>query len=461
MAITSKHKLILLAALIILVFTAWPLYSKEESVSYLPRNEDMQTISKDYPANPPKRLREVSCNAAEQMFQEYRDCMSCVGDIVSQCPDCCLTHGGRAIRCTSDADSRYSCCAMPFDVVGCPQLNEPPPGEINWDDLCRNAASIESGNHSQRRGCASPEPMPRDHQCALNNGTWLCEEDNLEPRFRGCSCRSQEACLADRGTRCGPPCNMTRYYTTTSVESNNCPHEADARGPFRCFQYTPTDAFASCIQRCQEYADNYDTCTNRKVCCEREVCNELATPGMRNCEPSACRSRINNRSCDRFNSESCALLQRNAQDCLAGGFLAGGCSRCFQEIDRDFNYRFVAKSREVFTIIWQMSLTPYNMANPARPTTRIENSGTYFFSKVAVFKVGANGSETMVHESMLHQKSLEAAFSIFCATQIPPDVLEAGDSYAVRVYYFMPQLNNLEVEMQVNNLRLIAVRTRH
>jgi hypothetical protein len=143
-----------------------------------------------------------------------------------------------------------------------------------------------------------------------------------------------------------------------------------------------------------------------------------------------------------------------------GAGLAGGCSNCFQEIDRDFNYRFVAKSREAMTIIWQMSTTPYDITNPSEPKY-ITNSTTYFFSKVMVFEVNPdNGSEVKIHESMVHQKSLAAAFSIFCATQIPDNVLQPGNSYVIRVYYFLPRLDNIELGMQLNNIRLIVVRTR-
>jgi len=432
----------------------------EETINFLPRNEDMRTIYKDYPSGSPKKLRELSCDAGEALFNEYITCNDCVNNIKAKCPDCCLilNRQRREIRCSPDYDDRYRCCQMPFVDQGCPELNSPAPPEADWDVICASENSIASENHYQNRGCASLEP---DGECRWDGENWLCEESNLRPNFRGCRCRTLEggqswcpAGATSENNECGERCNLSHYYITEPYFSPNCPRHGS------CYRYAPTPAFASCINKCRDYADAWDTCNNRLRCCERSVCSELETPGYENCDLSACEERVNNTLCDSYTSGDCARLMAEYSACLAGGFQAGACSNCFREIDSSFNYRFVAKSGESMVIIWQMSTRPYDITDPENPS-EVSNSGTYFFTKIAVFETSVDGAETAkIHESMVHQKSLEAAFSIFCATEIPSGVLKTGRSYVVKLYYFLPQLTDMEVEVEVNSMSLIIVRTR-
>jgi len=452
--------LVLALISLFLLFAAACLYGKDEAISYLPRNEDMQSISKDYPGSSVKKLREVLCSAAEDLFNDYRTCIKCVTDKQAYCPDCCLTstYHNKAIRCTPQDNPIYRCCEMPFDALECSSLIDCP--QADWNRVCRNAHSMATENHCQRLGCASLEP---DGNCRKVGADWLCEKDNLEPKFKGCPCRepAKNACPAGSNNKCVPPCDkLASYYITIPVESPQCPSSSSFLGPKTCYQYNPTAEFADCINKCLAYADEYDTCRNRQDCCKREVCGNLNPPGYQNCDLDVCQARIDESSlCERYTLADCSRILKDAEDCVSGGFFAGGCSKCFREIDSEFNYRFIAKSRESMTVIWQMSTTPYDITNPSQPTY-VANSGTYFFSKVMVFEITPAGAEVKVHESMLHQKSLEAAFSIFCATQIPDNVLQPGNSYVIRAYYFLPQLAGVDLEVHLNNIRLIMVRTR-
>ena len=449
----------LLAIILVAGLATACLYGEDESVAYLPRNEDMQTVYKDYQEGS-KRLPEISCSAAADLFNEYRTCINCVTEIKSSCPDCCLilTHSKRAVRCSAQDSSDYDCCEVPFDSTNCSAIATS--SETDWDSVCRSSYSIANENHYQNLGCPAIKP---DGNCREFGSDWLCTESGLHPDFTGCACRqdAKEECPAGSGSKCASPCaHISSYYTVTPVRSAGCPYSGFGWGGLRdCYKYTPTPEFASCVNKCLTYANDYDTCNNRLECCKRDVCSELDVPGYQNCNIASCQERINDPTCDTYTLADCSLIQKNAQDCLTGGFLAGGCSKCFRTIDDDFYYRFIARSRENITVIWQISTTPYDITNPLEPTY-VTNSSTYFFSKIAVFEVSPSGAEKQVYESMLHQKSLEAAFSIFCATHIPNDVLEAGYSYVIKVYYFLPELTGIDLEVQVNSLRLIVIRTR-
>jgi hypothetical protein len=109
----------------------------------------------------------------------------------------------------------------------------------------------------------------------------------------------------------------------------------------------------------------------------------------------------------------------------------------------------VAKSREAMTLIWQIIATPN--ANPTQPV--------FFYTKIKVFQ-----GNKIIHESIAHQKSLDAAFSVFCATNIGKDVFETGKGYEVKLFYFLPKLEGISEEnqpsMKATFLQLIGIRTR-
>jgi len=246
---------------------------------------------------------------------------------------------------------------------------------------------MERENHYQIRGCAKESP----HFSGCTSHVLVCPSDN-----------------------CISPCNQPQ----------------------------PSD-FHDCIERCNNYTNDYDTCFNRRECCRQAVCG--AGGFAAHCDGPSCEELVNRPACDNLTPEICADLAEQYTQCILAG---GACSNCFQEIDHNFSSRFVARSRQAMTIIWQIATHP----------PHLENRSTYFFTKVKLFRV-SDGAQ--IHESMVHQKDLGAAFSIFCSTHIPSDTLEPGEAYEARVYYYLAPLPDMPpLRVDVLSLRLILVRTR-
>lgn len=439
-----------LLAVSFVLFTFSPIFAQVpgKSFKYLPKDEAIESINKEY--NPPLRKSGIDCQAA---FDEASRCFYCVNTLRPKCPDCCLKFSPqRAIRCTPKDSNIYDCKSLAFSSTSCSAVaNCKCPGtaeqcnEILYDcEDCPDTAGVMTCSNipkCQQKGCPSTEPLASlGRKCISRSGEWVCEENNLRPKFPGCASNTNIA-----------GCPVSTYYTIAPI--TDC-QGLSSPPPNDCYAYTPTAEYEDCISNCSSYSDEWETCTKRVYCCNKNVCG---TGFENNCEIEKCTERVNWSECDNLTLTNCIALQQQALDCLTNPSPGSACSNCFAEIDSGLAYPFVARSRETFVIFWQVSaITEFSGAvNPA-------DIPTYFFTMVKV--VDSRGRE--VHRSIIHQKSFQGSFSIFSATSLDSSVVKQGETYTVRLYYFLPQslqipgFQNLNLSAKISKAELIVMRTR-
>ncbi|MDD4954658.1 MAG: hypothetical protein PHP17_01270 [Candidatus Omnitrophica bacterium] len=432
------------------LFTFSPIFADTpgKSIKYLPHDEAIESVNKEY--DPPLRKSGVSCHAA---FDDASRCFYCVNTLKPKCPDCCLKFSPeRAARCTPKDSSIYQCKSLAFSSNSCSSVASckcPGTAEecntilYNCEDCPDAAGAMTCSNipKCQQKGCPLTEPAASTgRKCIYKNDSWICEENNLRPKFTGCP----------SGVNI-PGCAVPTYYTI--LPSTNC-QGLSTPAPNDCYEYMPTAEYSSCISGCGSYSDEWEKCTKRVYCCNKNVCG---TGFENNCEMEKCTERVSWPECDSLTLSSCITLQQQAIECLTNPSPGSACANCFEEIDTGLRYKFVARSRETFIIFWQVAaLTEFS------GTVNASEIPTYFFTMVKV--VDSKGKE--VHRSIIHQKSFQGSFSIFSATSLDGSVVKQGETYTVRLYYFLPQslqipgYQNLRLSAKINKAELIIMRTR-
>lgn len=161
-----------------------------------------------------------------------------------------------------------------------------------------------------------------------------------------------------------------------------------------------------------------------------------------------------------LDSGFCIQLNAMAANCLDGDIGDFNCVGCFQEIaefftdpDEDFFYEFVPKSNEALIIYWDVAAIPSGAAN---------QGVAYFYTRVLVSRVNPDGSETPRNDltGMLHQKDFANAFSVFAAAPISAGSLTQGQTYRIRLQYFIPNITGVALSMDVTQMILRIVRVR-
>ena len=425
-----KNKKVLILLLVLLASFNHPVYSRDKSIKYLPANQNIEMVSKDYPSGLPKG--EIYCKTCADYFARAKKCADCV-DLKELCPDCCLTTTSpKAIKCSKDDTSKdYNCSKIPFTFASCEQIEcGSRSGDTDCDTLVCSEGSVSSGSPYglQRRGCPdaySDELAPSGCSGCTISGTgmdrvWTCPKTSCtsspSPSFQTCSKTSAPPRCDDLGS----------YYDVTAI------------GAF--YEYKLNFAFKDCINTCTAYADAYEECRDRVDCCERVVCKTGYTD---NCTDSNCEKRIAAPECDEYTRGKCIKLNQQAQECLEGG-----TEECFKEIDRAARYDFTARSGEAYNVIWQINTEPLLEAK--------NDENTKFYTMVKV--VGPFGK--VVYASMLHQKSLNAAFSIYGSTLISKGTFKPGKRYQIQVHYFMNDDVDTEYQVAIKHLSLIVTRVR-
>jgi len=439
-----------LLAVSFVLFTFSPIFAESPSrlVKYLPQDEVIESVNKEY--NPPLAKSGISCQAA---FNEASRCFYCVNTLKTKCPDCCLKFSPqRAVRCTPADSSIYDCNNLAFSSdrcsavanCRCPSTTEECNSILyNCEDCPDNSGVMTCSNipKCQQKGCPNTEPQASlGRKCVLKDDKWVCEENNLQPKFSGCPANvSLEGCA------------VSTYYVISPITSYQ---GLSSPPPNDCYEYVPTTEYSDCISNCSSYANEWEECTKKVYCCNKNVCG---TGFENNCEADKCVERVNWAACDGLSLPTCITLQQQAIDCLTNPSPGSACANCFEEIDTDLFYKFVARSRETFVIFWQVAaVTEFSgIVDPA-------DIPTYFFTMVKV--IDSKGNE--VHRSIIHQKSFQGSFSIFSATSLDSSVVNQGETYTVRLYYFLPQslqipgFQNLNLSSRISKAELIVTRTR-
>jgi len=447
----KKISLLILCLLAVsfIFFTFSPIFAEvpKKLLKYLPKDEAIESVNKEY--NPPLRKSGISCQAA---FEGASRCFYCVNTLKAKCPDCCLKFAPRAVRCTPKDSDIYDCKDLVFSSANCsavanckcPSTTEECNAILYNCEDCPDTAGVMTCSNipeCQQKGCPSTEPLASlGRKCILKDSNWVCEEDSLPPKFSGCSLSTNIS---------GCPVS-TPYVITPITECQGL----SSPPPNNCYEYAPTSEYANCISNCSSYSDEWEQCTKRVYCCNKNVCG---TGFENNCEMDKCAERVSWDECDGLTLPGCIALQQQALDCLTNPSPGSACSGCFEEIDAGLSYPFVARSRETFVIFWQVAAaTEFSgIVDPA-------DIPTYFFTMVKV--IDSKGRE--VHRSIIHQKSFQGSFSIFSATSLDSSIVTQGETYTVKLYYFLPQslqlpgFENLDLSAKISRAELIVMRTR-
>ena len=448
-----KNKKALILLLVFLAFFNRPVYPRDKSIKYLPSSQDIEMVSKDYFSRPIV-LSEIDCFVCSELFDKAYKCNECL-DLKELCPDCCLTAAPpRAIKCSQeDVSGDYACTEAPFKIKNCAQTKC---DYTNSDDSCTNcgsrwndddtncytlkcsSGSVSSGSPYglQNRGCPdefSDELAPKGcYKCVIegigSDRVWTCSKtssctSSSLPSFQSCSEVS------------GPPrCDgLASYYVVTD------------KGTFYSYGLSP--AFKACIDACTTYADDYEKCRDRVDCCKQAVCE---TGYKNNCTDASCTERLTvSPACYKATAGRCARLNQEAQECLEGG-----AGVCFSEIDSNTRYDFVARTGEAYNVVWQINTAPIAKAK--------DDENTKFYTMVKVVDPNNNKfpPDNVVYSSNLHQKSLNAAFSIYGTTLISKDTFSPGKSYQIQVHYFMNDNPDTDYKVKITHMSLIVTRVR-
>ena len=179
------------------LFTFSPIFAETPSklLKYLPHDEAIESVNKEY--NPPLRKTGISCAAA---FEDASRCFYCVNTLKAKCPDCCLKFSPqRAIRCTPKDSSIYDCKDLAFSSANCtavanckcPSTTEECNSILYDCGDCPDTTGVMTCSNipqCQQKGCPTTEPSASlGRKCISKDGAWICEENNLPPRFSGCA----------------------------------------------------------------------------------------------------------------------------------------------------------------------------------------------------------------------------------------------------------------------------------
>ncbi|MBF0122732.1 MAG: hypothetical protein HQL21_04910 [Candidatus Omnitrophica bacterium] len=505
-----------IAALVILsmILSDW---SEARNITFLPRDEELQTVSIDY-KDTNYKLAEITCTAGGNGTKLDRS-MACVAARLD-CPDCCLSWT------PLDANGRPTMQSMPTVDVSSSAPVAPPYYKqtsilFNSDSSssctavreCTSkrppfpktacATSPQPIAHCQERGCpgvdgslyinARPEVSSTYGQICVPDGgvdKWLCNRDSL-----GQSVFSGEGCepLSDDykcKTSGGHP-----IYTITPAGKyifNPAVGEKDA------WRYEFTSEYKDCINKCINGAqgfERYERDTNCFLTGDLVCPASESGPGfLQNCVTYQCQQRIDWPECKPPLGSSTHELCCDNQALDAAKILeyqqaynkcfdrdrreGGGCLDCFQPLgtqDKSLHYDFVARGNQKIFVIWQLQVNPhYCLTTGTTCPANTLDVGTvptsYLYTTAKVFDITDNvereifpGTST---KGTLSQRAFSGAFSIFAATAVDKkddertNFLEQGHRYRVKLYWYIPSVSNAILTADVLWAQLTLIKTR-
>ena len=377
-------------------------------------------------------------------------------------------------------------------------------------------------NLCQQLGCPSSPVVPdpdRGERCTLHSdGHWYCTEGDFTPgeEEKGCVPLTHWQNKVDEdgnsvlgyvsgfhGSRTSSFFDVTVHAPEEECEGegedevcedvSTCPAEVlDELNPGgsgsidTCYEYEVKSAYSDYITSCRNSANESQKCEKSIECCENDwMCNpppcligDTCETGLENCEiddfddpegDCACK-KINDWTvcnptiqaelgecftCDQLTPQICEARRQNYVNCLVDA--DSTCRNCFADIDSDFSYQFVAKSSEEAVVIW--------IIHPPEDSMTEEGVTTYFYSLIKVCPSDSSEDDSC-HESIIHQKSFQGDFSVYSATHVPEGFLRQGETYTVKLYYFIPHVTQLGIDddidlsLDVRRIDLIVYRIR-
>ncbi|MCX7927531.1 MAG: hypothetical protein N2606_05275 [Candidatus Omnitrophica bacterium] len=397
-------------------------------ISYLPRQQDMDTRFKSYTN---LVLEEVGANATNpegvckaKEFRQAADCYKCILEWLPNCHRCCIEtiNNKKQIKCQNTCESLF-----------------------NTDCSCETLVSLPPDN------------------CSQKDGIWYCKSDKEIP---------QDVCLNTliETKKSSLGCNLdSRFVFEKPVliqDVNECPVTVGVP----CYKYLPTFNYQKCQANCRSAENEMKNCQNNLQQCKNKACSASdCMSGKKLCGQNLYNQICNSKSCQEIVASSfcnwdidhqkCVDLTNSLVDCLATTQTNSECARCFKEIDSSFYYEFIAKSRQSVTLLWEISSTPYWVRTGFTKQIEGELAPAYFlYTRLKVFDV--EDPNTPIYMSPVHQKYLGAAFSIFSAAHLEVGKLKAGHKYRVGVYYFLANTPDYDLKIKINSLRITAIRIR-
>jgi hypothetical protein len=469
--IRTKTMLTAAAAVLSVALIAGIVTAKTKSIKYLPQDYSMEMLKQDYKKNPIE-LSGVDCATAPQA-QAYFNCQACTTLRQLLCKDCCFlgAPANGQLRC-ADGDPAYCDTrpGLPFDTDD----NACPAAQCT-ETSCQNqqppVADCPDAQHEQYQylGCPkTTEPAPQwGSDCIGDEDTsWSCSNGALDARpacvprvdFRLPSGSPLQACgtLPPYDLIDGQPEELYKHKDTPMgpwhfPEDSRCDNNWA-----KCFEYAVNPDYFACVKTCKDTAKAREDCAAQQKCCTDAVCPDETPSGIVNCphrsDPAdpmqSCDKRIA-KQCDTiYATAPCNVIIKKYNEWL----LSGDAPDCFQPVDpsQQFKYRFVARSNEKITITWQVLCNAVKKGNP-------DESDRMFYTMV---RVRDEDGGQPAHNSIIHQRSFQNKFFISAATTIPAGYLQAGKAYIAEIYYYIPLLQNEELQMNVEYLQLILHRSR-
>lgn len=502
-----KSKILILVVLSFLLIGVFSVFAKETYLKYLPRNEKLLFISKDYPLRTEKLISDngTICNATNS-FRQAERCNIC-GLNRQSCPDCCLINPSNsvvnAVKCTfgdpvipPEVSRLFFCNAVQHGagggIIGLQNywfffsnelflINRR--GDHSFEEyLAAVSTTIPKGGFAgsvsqcQELGCAIPIPSPQfGQQCfgSASSNVWFCNTSVVPPQ------RS--------------PCNLTEYgqglisgsqnYDITSVSddsgcsvipptSTSCPCSAVGLAS-PCFRYDNTNALAT-VGACVKFSRDFEIYENETHKCKAEACVGIGTTIRTSCIENVCDERIRelttpSHPCAPYsNLAMCGALFSQANNCLMSKFSTAlvGCKSCFQEIDPLFNGTFVGKTKEAVVVIAKVNL--HQMKNTNVPSL---HASMFFSFRMRVFELNDTGGiiGDPIHESIVFQRSLSVSTSnaaiendigFDSATVLEPSIIQPGRRYKIQLLYYFPNIYGDDWQIWANSLSLTMYKIR-
>jgi len=416
-------------------------------LGFLPVDHDMDMVTNKTLITL-NQLAPESCPIKPDLIKKYLSCKKCrLLEVDGKCPNCCLyedaSGGLTKVHCAADgsdpvcknpgvppfSSSCASCDNFPKD---CACASNPAACTSNPDtySVFKCLTGVTKCYNKGCPGSMEPNDSAADTTCeetSSGSGKWICNKGNL---------KSPKACksLNTDVPGCEDFSEKTDAYDVSGDKT--CPGTmTSATG--KCWEYTPTHEYKTCVTNCKSDADKWEIAFNKYHCglTSNAVCaKSAACKGgfSRNCDKTDCKDLVDHSCTTDYTVAKCKPIEKQYRET----FITGEVADCFREINPSFVYKFVARSSERYVVMWQVLCDVVNA-----------NDEYNFYTMV---KILDEDTKAVKFKSVIHEKALLSTFFINAQTGFDKSVLTPGHAYQVRLYYFLPKPEETGVTLKVN-----------